>query len=375
MEKRGDYSREIITKVYFPRNVIIDRPGIIINKLSQKYSPEAPRKRIAYYFEDVFVRLQLNTINKLGEEKAKEFFYKVGKEIGARYMLLSKIRAAKQFPLSTIIESIFSNLRANGMSVCSKILFNRNRKTFILSGKDNIIWRKTKDGSIFGGIVSGIFSCLFNENLEAEDEFLEDETCVIFVNKNIKEKHVLNLKEIFPMKEYEKLNFPENIVFHNTPNLFSFSDLIKFNKISIKPDGKHYVGNRIIFPGEIGMMELISEHYKNAGEFSIFKDSVISESENIYPNIFESEGDIHKRLRDIGNLLSALGWGIPSCRFEKDKTFFTFIYPPVCKYGFNYLPFVLNGFINIATGKTHYLKKTKFKANPSLLNLEFKQVS
>ena len=52
----------ILAKLFFPRLVIIDKPGIIISEAARKYGHVSSRKRIVFHFEDIIINLQLETM-------------------------------------------------------------------------------------------------------------------------------------------------------------------------------------------------------------------------------------------------------------------------------------------------------------------------
>jgi hypothetical protein len=345
MVNNDNFGKNILQSIYFPKNVVIDKPGIIINLLSKKYGSKTSKKRTVYYFEDTIVNLQLETFKKLGREKTRELWYKMGKDMGARYMLLAKVKKISSTLMPFVVKYIFSNLGANGMSVCNGVDFNNRKFSLVLEGKDNIIWRKTKDGSIIGGLVSGILSSLCKKNIEAEDTYNEkSDVCKIIANKEIEGKYVPNLKNLLPLENYDKLNFPDKIPL--SKNSVSFRDFVKFKKIEILEDGKHTLNNKTIIPTEIGLLELMMANYLRIGEYKLLKKSIIGASEKLCKELLKDKKDVDQKLNFFKQIFCALGWGIPLHKFYGKKIIFDFLCPPVCKYGFQYPALVLNGFLN-----------------------------
>jgi len=79
---------------------------------------------MAFFFEDILVNLQLETIKKIGYKKTADLWYKIGKDIGTRYFLLGKIRQIPQFLLPLTINHIFSGFKQAGMSIGTQIKFD-----------------------------------------------------------------------------------------------------------------------------------------------------------------------------------------------------------------------------------------------------------
>jgi hypothetical protein len=70
----------IFKKFFLPKNIIINRPGVILTKTVQKYWESHSQSRIAYVFEDVIADLQLETKKDLGEKETAELWYRIGKD-------------------------------------------------------------------------------------------------------------------------------------------------------------------------------------------------------------------------------------------------------------------------------------------------------
>ena len=368
MENARNY---ILNKLFFPKVAVIDKPGVIISKTSRKYGKKDSMKRIVFYFEDIISSLQLETIKELGKEKTSELWYKIGKAAGTRYLLLSKAKQPPSFLLPSIIEYIFSNLEANGMSVCNKIIFNSKNDSLILIGKNNIIWRKTKDGSLFSGLVSGILSFLLKRNIEAEYDYsVYDKKCKIIADKKIKKKYIPNFRDLSPLKEYNKLNCPlKNI---KTSNLPSFSDFIKFKRIKVIKKGRFYLDDQTIIPSEIGLLELIIKYYEDYKIKRLLEKEIIKSAEKIYEKISDNESNIKQNLESIRKIFCALGLGIPHYKINKNGIIFYILNAPICKYGFKYHSLVLNGFLNKIFKTKFKIKKVELKINPVLIKIEFK---
>ena len=67
----------VFDKLFFPKVVTINNPGVILTKIVRKYGRESSRIRPTYIFEDILVQVQLDTIRS--EER------RVGKECRSRW--------------------------------------------------------------------------------------------------------------------------------------------------------------------------------------------------------------------------------------------------------------------------------------------------
>jgi len=186
----------LFNKLFFPKVVRINRPGIIYNYVNTRFGGLGAKKRTIWHFEDIVVNLQLETIKELGEEKTQELFYKIGKDVATSYMLLSKTKKTASLFLPSIINYIFKTMVVGGFSVAEDIKYDHKKKSLILKGSNNMVCRKSRISSTTSGLVSGFISFLVEENIEAKAKCQKcPESCFIVANKNIKENYLVNLKE------------------------------------------------------------------------------------------------------------------------------------------------------------------------------------
>lgn len=358
-----------MNNLLFPRKLIIDNPGIIINKFFRMYGEAHSQIRTIFYFEDILVNLQLETIKELGKERASELFYRMGKDMGKRYLLLAKAKKPPSFLLPLIIEHIFMGFRVSGLSLAENIKFNKNNNSLILEGDDSIVSRKSKDANMYGGIISSFFSFLIGENIEAES-FCENQTdhCRMVLNPENKQRYVSTLILSESDKEFYKLNFPSNINY--TGNMYSFKDLMKFKKISILKEGKFYFKNRNIIPTPIDFPSLISSYYLKDNR-EILERGLINGAESITKDLINEEDSPEKKIKNLLSLLCALGWGFPTYKIYEKELEFTFLYPPLMKKDFLYPSLVLNGFINYIFKNKFLIKKTDFSFNPIKVKIQY----
>jgi len=350
-----DIKKYILSKLILPKTLIIDRPGIIINKTTRRYGKESVRTRIIYHFEDIAINLYSEVLKKLGKEKADFLWYKIGKEAGTRYFLFVKRRKMPSLLMPLIIKHIFRTFDAAGMSFARDIFYNKKKKFLVTNGRNCAICRKTKSGDVMAGITSGILSSLLKENIEAEVRCTScPDKCKIVASPQIPRKYVPNFKELAPLKDYDRLNIPTE---NGQTNLKSFTDLLKFKKIRINgQNGSFYFQNKMIVPSEIGLPGIISKNYIEIGEKNLFKKTVINTSENIIHELF-GELNFQDKIKAIRNMVSAFGLGIMYLKKIKNTIILDFINPPITKFGPMFRAFILNGYINAVYDKKFGIKE------------------
>jgi hypothetical protein len=338
---------------------MIDRPGIIYNVISKRYGRGNSKKRIVFHFEDIIANLQLETIKELGKEKTEELWYKIGKDVGTRYMLLSKAKKPPSFLMPTIIDYMFSSLRGGGLSSAKKVFFNNKSKSLVLTGKNNNHCRKSKEHSLFTGGISAILSCLLGTNVEAEAKCGKcPDNCKILVNKEIPFRYKPNIKSLKPSKNYNALNFPK---IDPTKEAHSFKDLIKFGKIQLDKDGKFHLKGKTILPNEVGAYGIVIKRYIDINKEAFIKKVIIKEAEKLLSEMLRKEKTEKDKINFIKTILCAFGLGIPHYMKKNNKILFNFNYVPLSKYGFLYHTLVLNGYLNSIFKKRFKIEKTEIK--------------
>ncbi|MBD3249292.1 hypothetical protein GF336_04570 [Candidatus Woesearchaeota archaeon] len=331
-----------LSKLFFPKVVVIDKPGVIYTKQDRLFGNPITRRRIVYYFEDILVELHKETVKQIGPKKTAELWYKIGKDVGTRFLLLSKVRKPNHLLIQPILDHIFAGLRSGGQSFAKKVKFNPRKKTLVLEGDNNVFCRKTGDGSFFAGLISGIMSFLVGENIETETRCNCPANCRIIADPKFKKKYIPDFSELAIDKKYFKMNFPVPIsIPGNSP---SFSDMIRFKKIRFNKRGKPTYSNKAIIPGEPGMVGItylrMSKSIKNI-------DKILTKSsEKLANDIFKNKFSTPKKIKETLNLLCVLGYGIPSYRNLKEELEISFKFPPYSKYNYDFQARILNGFLN-----------------------------
>jgi hypothetical protein len=362
---------KIIDKIYFPKNVTIHTPGIIINKTSRVFGGIKSQKRCVYHFEDIFAGLQLETIKEIGKERASQLYYNIGKELGFGYMIIGKVKKPQKILLPFFLRHIFEVIKSNGTTVTEKVTF-RDKNYVILEGSNNIVCRKTEDNSFFAGIFSGIFSYLLGENIEARGYCNCPDKCKIIISSHFPERYIPNLIKIKPMDNYSKINFPEELNF--SKNMPSFEDFIKFKKAWIGEDGKHYFMNKVLITTEQNMFAFVGEHYLREGLLDILKRGILVSSEKLASDILDKKNTPEENLDILIRILCSFGFGIPHYEKKDKEIIFLFLYGPVANYPPLYDSLVLNGFINFIFNKRFELKKIDQKYSPSVTLFHYKEI-
>jgi len=353
-----------LNKLFFPKVVTIDKPGIIYTIADRKFGSPSVKKRIIWYFEDPMISLQQETIKTMGKKQCSELWYRIGKDVGTEFMLLSKIRKIPSFLLPSVLDTISNRLKSAGFTALGNFEYIPKNKSIVFYGKNNIICRNTQDGEVFAGIISGIFSFLIGENIEGKLACKNcPNFCKIIADKDIPFRYRPDFDELKPSKIYDKLNFPNQI--DRTGNTDSFGNLLKFKIVRLDDSGRFYFENKVISPTTADFLGLIVNHYLKIDKESVLKKGVIDGAEKLASDLLDK-----KTINKIGYLktvLSSFGWGIPNVEKVNKKIILDLLYPPITEYGFLYQVFFINGFLN-------YIFKKEFKNFEILLKKDIPQL-
>jgi hypothetical protein len=360
----------ILNKLFFPKVATIDKPGMIYNVISKRYGRGHSKKRIVFHFEDIIANLQLETIKELGKEKTEELWHKIGKDVGTRYMLLSKAKKPPSFLMPTVIRYIFESYRAAGMSLCENIIYDHKEKSLILKGKNSLICRKTKIGTINTGLVSSVLSFFLKENIETETKCSNcPQNCHIKSIKKEKSQYVEDTKDLMPLANLTKLNFPDKS-FHGKEDFKSYSTLLKFGKISIGESGKQEFIGKTIAPAPFEFTELISHNYQKINAKAILKEGVKREAENLFRDLTKNQTKLIDKFNMFNTICTGFGWGLPYCKRNKNELTLTLVCPPISKFGFAFNIYTLNGFLNAIFKRTEVNLKKAFLKKGKIPSLE-----
>jgi len=375
MDKDFDIKYYFFSKMFFSKRVIIDKPGVIINKLSRKYGGDKSQHRVVYFFEDVYVDLQLKTIDKIGKEKTDMMYYEIGKDYMQRYFLFSKAKKPPSFLTSSILRYMLLGFRSSGFSVAKNTKYNNDKRWLMVNGEDNIICRKSGVCSYAAGVMSAVMSFLHGKNIEAESIHESNNPihkCKIIASEKIKEKYKPVKEELQPSKDYFRLNSLSNSI---DKNLTSFSTLLKFNKIFLDKNEKLHFLNKIIIPAEISWFEIIVKKYRERGIIKLLAKTTVESVEEIMLDLLQEHNKEEKRIKAIRNLLAGFGWGVVYINKRNKKVIVDIICPPYSRFGFSYQSFFMNGCINAVFKGGYKIEKIQYQKRPvSKLNLIFNRI-
>jgi len=110
--------------LFLPKVITIDKPGVIYNFVNKKFGGVSAKRRALFYFEDIFVDIQKETIYFLGKKKATEIWYKIGKDSGTRYTLFGKSKRIPNFLLPNIVNYILTSLLNGGLGAARNYYYD-----------------------------------------------------------------------------------------------------------------------------------------------------------------------------------------------------------------------------------------------------------
>ncbi|MFA6088251.1 MAG: hypothetical protein WC755_00175 [Candidatus Woesearchaeota archaeon] len=363
-----DISSFVFTRLFFPKKIIIDTPGIIINKLMQKYGTSQSQHRALFFFEDIMSNLQKKSIQKLGEREASELWYEVGKDVAYRYFFLSNTKKLPSFLQKTTIEYALGGFSAAGQTFAKNVVFDSSKKSLIAKGDNNIVCRKTKLGDFSSGLVSGVVSFFTGENIEAKN-MCRCPNCLIVANAEIPTRYLPNLDKIKVDLQNYNLNFPYVLI--NKKEGHSFKDLIKFRKIIVDKNSKLSYGNHALIIGEVGLFYIIADKFIEKTSVREFEFVVISSSEKIAKGILKKHHSEQEKINETFKVLSALGFGTFSYKKEKKLFKVTSTWTPYCNNKFYFQYLILCGFMNTIYNTKFCVQSMRFEKKESKLHLSF----
>ena len=353
----------LFNKLFFPKSVILNEPGIIISRTFKRFSKQyIQQRRLTMHFDEIMSRLQLATSGKLGKKQSSDLWYKIGKESAMRNFLFHGDKKIPLFLVNSTLSKIFTAFQSAGMPKIEKINFNPKLKSLIIKGKTPFIQNQPIEVSIYAGVVSGVISWLLNENLESEFRFINDKKeFVIISNMEINEIHIVNKEKLKPSSNFARINFKKQ----ENRGYYSFNDLIRFRKIKVDKNGRMYFKNKLIVCSEIGLLGIIYYQYKQVSHDNLFQETLTTISQDFFKEIFEDISFKKNKIKLFLSLLSAFGWGIPHLKTrDNHEVELTLVGPPITRYGFLYEASVINGFFNYVFGVSFQLQSIKNRFDP-----------
>lgn len=349
-----------LNKLIFPRILVIDKPGVIINSASAFYGLKQSRKRIAYFFEDDFVALDAATVDLIGKEKTSELNYKIGKHFVSRHLKPSG-KEVPSFLRQSFVKKACESFQSAGVSILGNVSFE-GKNSFVASGKDNVISRKTGDPSLFSGVVGGLLSHFYGFNIEAD--VLDSETIISNFDGVERFTPILDEKDFLSggLGSLKEQNSFERYL--------SFKDLIKFGEVEYR-EGKHHFAGSLIVPMEVSIPEVYVKYYRDEGLLDLMRDALVKSSFDRSKVLFES-GNVSEKLKKVRNILSGLGWGkLFIDKKGKDLVCNVFAVPVI--FGdYSFQAFVLNGYLNYIFGKNHEIASLRMSADFSSAEIVYR---
>lgn len=345
MRKSLFYSTFVI-----PGSYVLDRSGVLISTTMDLFGNLSNKKRMVYIPEDILVHLQLETAAKIGRDKTEKLYYSAGIDMGRRLLALSHIGRLPRFMVKPVIRKIFTVCSAHGANSQQEIVFSGDR--VIITGKDNIVCRKTGMGGLFAGIVAGTLAPILGRKVVARKTHCchGGEYCRIVMDL-LDSKNEMALPEVD--EGYYQNNFSESPGFVN--RVYSLGDLIRFRKVTFDA-GKLSLMDEVLLPFEIGLLGILHDYYRRNGLKSLFSESISSSAGQISSSWFRAVEE--DSITFTQKLFSVLGFGELVIDIE-DMTA-TFIRCPYSKYSPDFLVCMLEGFLASALGRSYKISNMAF---------------
>lgn len=344
-----------LEKLIFPKVVVIDRPGVIVNRHIRKVTKNIlSQTRSVFFFEKFIIDLYEGVKDVHGPEEADLLWYRITKNAGIRFSLFSKgWNRVPDFILPDVLKRFFYVLSTVGLSFAERFEMDRKKGWIVTYGRNCVVCRKIKRGCLAAGNLSAAWSSFNAENIEAEYDCSDCPNCKIMASKDIPIKCKVDLDALRPMKDYAAKNFVSRC---DDKGYASFGDFVKFGKICFD-EGLgvfRYKGFPISYL-EVGLLEIIAREYFLEDKEKLFREILLKSSEDLISN-FVSD-NLVGNLYAVENMLSAFGWGIFKRGIADGKIVYKVDCPPICKYGSFFRMTVLNGFLNGALGEKLEIEK------------------
>lgn len=353
-------------KLVFPKRAIISKPGVLINQVSRRYGGVKSRHRTLYVFEDILVKLQMNTIEEIGMDASRDLWYKIGKDVGVSYMALGGAKKVASKLLPQVVDYMFSGFKASGMSVANEISYSSfNLK---LKGKDSVICRKTGICDFVAGIVAGVMGVLLGRNMESVSECgVSEKACRIVCSDKFERRYVPDVPDVSnSVVDIRKLDSCSR-----SGKFQSFSDLVKFKKIKIKEDGKTEFFGKTIMAVPVEFLEIVARHYEELGLMDLLEKSGTDSSEKIFSEIF-GDLSLKEKMASFVIIYTALGWGVPFLEKEGDDISVKIALPLAKKIKLLFNASVGLGFLKNIFGSDVEVCSSRFSASRKLLFVKYK---
>lgn len=340
--------RYILERLCFPNIISINKPGVILHKKISLFGGRDIVTRSLFVFEELYVRLFLDTLKELGEEKTSELWYRIGKEVAFRYMDFYSDFRRSPLNVKKMINYLTRHFSGAGMSVFENCDYNLSKGVFVFSGSNSVICRHFFNASYLAGAVSGVVSFLSNENIEAKMSCENcPQGCKIVAKKSFSEKYVVS-REVREENSFRPIVKSTHSVFSK---LSTFYDFLKFEIVKMDNDRKFSFKEKTLIPVEVGLSVIFSFNYEKMGLKDLYEKSLVSSFEKNWSEVLLNQGSNDKKILAVRNIASAFGLGEPFFSKRGDVVRINFLnpfffrrQPSLCQYFFN-------GFLNYLYGK------------------------
>jgi hypothetical protein len=362
-----DVKKYLFDKLIFPKTLIIDQPGIIINKIGRKYGNREVKQRTVFCFENIFANLQYETSKFLGNKKTKELWYKIGRDTMKRYLLVSKCKKPPLFMIHSILQYVFSGFCSSGFTATKNFSYDASKRKLIIEGEDNIVCRRNGLPDQFCGGISTLMTFFLNSPIEARTECDDCPNKCKIIAEPVFEKNFLEDVSMNIEEDYYSLNLPKKLI--NT-NSYSWKDFLKFKKIIFGKNGKFYFMGKTFFAANADLFGVLFYHYKKIGKEDLLKKIVVKISKELMDDLLEKK-DHTSKIDLLKNIFSVFGWGILFYKKINDSIIIKLAHPPLTKFGFNYNIYKIEGFLWSICGKRVYFNNFKIHKNPLIIELVY----
>ncbi len=206
-----------IKNILIPRMEIIDHPGFIILRFTDKGKEVYLRE--LFFPESLLVELERNVVRKYGE-KGKQALYSIGKTFGYRYTLISRYPTIKEVPIERINQFIYYFLKYMEGTCAHKLDYtvDVSRKKYTMIMDDYIVCGKDGIGLIMSaGGSAGVWSYMMDdphvEGIELKCQGRGDKKCMVIcapknvlLEENLKFFEESNLENLDLAREYVAIN-------------------------------------------------------------------------------------------------------------------------------------------------------------------------
>lgn len=300
-----------IKNIVIPRMEVIDNPGYIILRFTEKGRETYLRE--LFFPESIIVELERNVVDKYGNE-GERTLYSAGKKFGYRYTLISRYPNINEVSMERINKFIYYFLKYMESTYAHKLDYDIDlaEREYTMVMDSYIVCEKNGIGLIMSsGGSAGVWSYMMNdpyiEGVQIDCQGRGDDKCKIICAPMdyLKRQNIRFFKEpcldnLELSKDYRKINEirPTKYAKLSLKNLID-NKFFEFSEGIVKRGKERY------FLCEASLIYLLESEIKsNLGSSKILFDT--SFDFGVKVSEMETNQDFNKFLTDY---VSALGWG------------------------------------------------------------------